>query len=132
MGEALEFDTPVHPAGSIYARAHTALGFPHVVSPLGWSLVGPLGEQSARRTWEEGFGFFKGLSDDPEHRFIGRFGGRVYGNVSTFREMSGRTPGADWRHTDDELVGIGAAALPPHAEPSDVRRWWARTLPRAG
>lgn len=128
----LELDTPPPAPDVIHSRAHTTLSFPHVITPLGWSMVGPLGEQSARRTWQDGFGFFDDLDQRDEYVFLGRFGGRLYANVSTFREMSGRTPGADWHHTDEELGGVGAASFPAHHEPAGTHRWWLRTLPRSG
>jgi hypothetical protein len=129
--EDAEFDSVPAPGG-VYVRPHLELQFPDVVSPMGWSLIGESIERSNRDVFGRQFGFFKDFEPDSAAWFVGRFGGRVYANLSTFRRAVGRSVGSSIQRLDVELAGPAASVVPPYEPSWRDRLWLARSLPLSG
>ncbi len=112
----ISFDTTVDTDFPVYSRAHTAVVLPGVLSPLAWTLLGPALETAHRITFCRRFG----LMPWPRYKeflFVGRFGGRLYQNVTVLEAIAVRGPGSS------PVAELGL-------EGTDVSRYQARWTDR--
>src|SRR6266567_4957720 len=114
----ISFDTDVDPDYPVYSRAHTAVVLPGILVPLAWTLLGPALEASHRRIFCRRLGLVSSPRDK-RFLFVGRFGGRLYQNVSVIEMIAARGPGPS---------PIGAELALEEAEVSHYRRRWTDRL----
>lgn len=124
----ISFDTPVDSDYSVYSRAHTAVVLPGVLSPLAWTLLGPALEAGHRKIFCRRFGLMS-WPRDKEFLFVGRFGGRLYQNVSVIELIAARGPGPSPIGAE---LGLENASIPRYERRWTDRLWTLNSLPRGG
>src|SRR5205807_502979 len=92
----LDLDTPVDPDYPVYTRANAGEVLPGIVTPLGWSLIGPPAEEGFRRSLVHDMGALR-VPIGKEFLLVGRFAGRFHLNLSAIRTAA------------DHIVGTSAA-----------------------
>ncbi len=108
-------DHPPDRTATIWCRGNVGEVFPHVMTPLSFSLyVGAIarGQASAVREW--GMVTAKQYAEfDPAEAWgTGVFGGYLYGNVTLSRTAVARSPGLTIELIDEQMFGLSDA--PPH------------------
>jgi pyruvate,water dikinase len=104
QGWEYELNTPGDPRYPEYTRGNIGEILPGLVTPLTWSYAGANLEAAFRRTPLEA-GLFH-PPPDLEFLVLGYFYGRMYLNLSFFREMAERMPGTSPEAVDEELLGV--------------------------
>ena len=96
------FDTPLRP-DDLYTPVGVAEMLPGVLSPLQWTIAGPLVEDAFRRLLD-GFGALpEGLAGP--HALVARHNGRAVLNLSLLRDASRKTTGDSGAEVERQYLG---------------------------
>ena len=97
----------------LYTRGNVGEVFPDVVTPLNWTLLGGVVEDSWREAWRE-FGIVADGDFDTERVIVCIAGGYCYLNMSYIRLLGVRTPGSSVKAIDKQF--LGEVDAPPYIE----------------
>ena len=97
----------------IYTRGNVGEVFPDVVTPLGWSLLGPTAEVGWRDAYRT-LGVTRRADFTQDMEILGIFNGYCYLNASILRVSGVRAPGSSPEAVDQQLIGDSSA--PPYEE----------------
>jgi rifampicin phosphotransferase len=97
----------------LYTRGNVGEVFPDVVTPLNWTLLGGVVEDSWREAWQE-FGIVADGDFDTERVIVCIAGGYCYLNMSYIRLLGVRTPGSSVKAIDKQF--LGEVDAPPYVE----------------
>lgn len=130
----LDLDTPVDADYPVYTRANAGEVLPGIVTPLGWTLVGPPAEEGFRRSLIHDMGALPDLSAK-EFLLVGRFAGRFHLNLSAIRTAAEHIVGTSAAAVDRQYLGDASAQagsdLPAHRPGRWDKAWYLRSGPAA-
>ena len=131
----LDLDTPVDPDYPVYTRANAGEVLPGIVSPLGWSLIGPPTEEGFRRSLVHDMGSLP-EPEGKEFLLVARFAGRFHLNLSAIRTAAEHIVGTSAAAVDHQYLGDASGQLgsdlPPHQPGRWDKAWYLRSGPAAG
>jgi phosphohistidine swiveling domain-containing protein len=99
----------------LYSRGNVGEVFPHVLSPLGGSLIGDDVAQAQLDVFRD-IGF---ATDRDAMKLTGVFGGYLYNNASFGRVIGVRTPGMKPTDADEQIFGTLEGPPPYRRQPGD-------------
>jgi rifampicin phosphotransferase len=112
-GEEWLVDDKLSARWPLYTRGNVGEVFPDVVTPLNWTLLGGVVEDSWREAWRE-FGIVADGDFDTERVIVCIAGGYCYLNMSYIRLLGVRTPGSSVKAIDKQF--LGEVDAPPYVE----------------